>query len=211
MTLALRLVEFAMRILPKDRAKWGEAMKNEVQHLRPGSGALDFAMGCLWAAIQERTSSVQTLIFFGRLGVGIVTALYGAVFMAQFFYGVSIFLGKPDPFYTMLIAHHHLAAATEHLKDRPYILVFSLGMGMFNILAALFLIKWQPRMLTSSCIGIATMGAGLGFYCLNRGVSVWSPLSWAWPFLPLTLLSGAAYLLRRLGLRNSTPQNLRKG
>jgi hypothetical protein len=54
--MALRLTEYAASLLPKSRAEWGGAMRNEVDHIGGDFEALRWASGCVMAALSERNA-----------------------------------------------------------------------------------------------------------------------------------------------------------
>jgi hypothetical protein len=51
--MALALIEYAACLLPQSRAKWGEAMRNELDHIPNNLAALSWATGCVVAAFFE--------------------------------------------------------------------------------------------------------------------------------------------------------------
>ena len=55
---ALSLVRCAARLLPRDRASWGEAMCSEVQHIDGDRAALRWAVGALLASGTERAAAL---------------------------------------------------------------------------------------------------------------------------------------------------------
>ena len=56
--LALRLVRCAARLLPRDQASWGEAMRSEVRHIEDERAALRWAVGALSAAGAARAGAL---------------------------------------------------------------------------------------------------------------------------------------------------------
>jgi hypothetical protein len=51
--MALALTNYAASLLPQSRAKWGEAMRNELEHIPNNLAALSWATGCVVAAFLE--------------------------------------------------------------------------------------------------------------------------------------------------------------
>ncbi len=52
--LASALIVHAVNVLPRTRSAWGEAMKNELQHIEGDLEALRWAAGCVIASYIER-------------------------------------------------------------------------------------------------------------------------------------------------------------
>ncbi len=93
----------------------------------------------------------------------------------------------------MLLRHHHLEAARDHIAAYPFMLVFALLMGAGYAGAGLFLILWRPRLFTAFCLVATVPAAGLTLCGVFNSPG---PLyAYAWPFLPLALLVAAALTL----------------
>ncbi len=171
MSLALTLVRLAARILPDHRRAWGEAMAAEVTAIDAPRDALLFAAGCLWAALSERITFVKAFVFAGRLGVGLVTLLYGLAFL----YFMNNGLGRDSP--------------PLHL---PFLLGWQAAMGIGYLAAAGFLVFWRPRPFLWACVVAAIPSLGLTILGLvNKTPSI---IAFAWPVVPLVMLMGAAWL-----------------
>lgn len=54
--IAFVLMAHASRVLPPARAAWGEAMKNEFEHIENDSEAVKWAAGCVAAGYLERSN-----------------------------------------------------------------------------------------------------------------------------------------------------------
>ena len=54
--MALALIDYAASLLPQARAKWGVAMRNELNHIPGNIEALNWARGCVVAAFFERNA-----------------------------------------------------------------------------------------------------------------------------------------------------------
>jgi hypothetical protein len=52
--LAVRLAAHAEKALPRSRADWASAMRNEVHHISGNRAALKWALGCVFASYTER-------------------------------------------------------------------------------------------------------------------------------------------------------------
>lgn len=195
MKLSAILISLTLCILPEHRRIWGEAMAHEAHLIETEPEAIGFALGCLWTATHERSKHMTSLVHIGRWGVGIVTALYGAFFLIGFGNFLAIAMGHPDPYYNMLIAHHHAEAAADYLARLPFTALFVVCMGISHVAAALFLIRWNVRRFTLACLGAALTGVMLMVYCMTCGLTA---ISGAWPFVPLIMLTGAALVLWRM-------------
>lgn len=60
--MALTLVKCAACLLPQSRAEWGEAMRNEIDHIASNFEAFTWAAGCVVAAFFEKNSD-RTQVF----------------------------------------------------------------------------------------------------------------------------------------------------
>ena len=203
MKLSAALTNLTLRLLPEHRRVWGEAMAQEVRLIETEHEAIDFVLGCLWAATQERIRHMTTLVNIGRWSAGIVTALYGAFFLRCFGKFVAIAMGQPDPYYNMLLANHHAEAAADYQAYLPFTALFLLCMGVSHIAAVLFLIRWNARRFIFAYIGTTLPGITLLTFGLTRGLPA---ISVAWPFFPLALLTCAAFVLWRID--NRPPHSL---
>ncbi|ESQ90260.1 hypothetical protein [Asticcacaulis benevestitus] len=202
MKLSAALTHLTLRLLPEHRRIWGEAMAQEARLIETEFEAIEFTLGCLWTATQERIKHMTNLVNIGRWSIGIVTALYGAFFLKCFGNFVAIALGSPDPYYNMLIAHHHAEVAADYLAWQPFTALFLFCMGISHLVAALFLIRWNVRRFTLACLGATLPGIMLLTFGLTRGLPA---LSVAWPFFPLLLLTCAALALWRMANRPQAP------
>ncbi|WP_349322770.1 hypothetical protein [Asticcacaulis sp. MM231] len=151
---------------------------------------------------------MKLITSLGRWSVGSVTALYGVFFLIGGINAIAFLLGRPDYYHNLLLANGQVEAAADHFRAAPFIMLFNLGMGLFNISAAVFLINWRPKLFAVACSGVAVIATTLTVFGLASGEKTWSIFAWAWPFVPLALLAGAAYVLRLLNNRRTTPHLL---
>jgi hypothetical protein len=63
--IAIMLVDRAARWLPAQRSQWGDAMREELQHVKSDRHALEWALGCVLASFTERVRAMSV----SRLGV----------------------------------------------------------------------------------------------------------------------------------------------
>ncbi len=193
MTLALTLMDLAVRLLPDHRQGWGEAMRQELQAILAANEATEFAWGCLWAALKETVTHMNLFVTIGRWGVGAVTAAYGAFHLYGFANGLAMALGKPNPYYSMLVAHHHVREAADYQAFFPLMLLYMLGMGLFNLTAAYFLIRWRAKPFLFACLGVAVVAGALTAYGMISALQSGGlgKTCWGWQFVPLAMLMGA--------------------
>lgn len=180
MTLALSIARLAARILPARHHVWGEAMTAEVAAIDNPRDALLFAAGCLWAALTERVTFVKAFVFAGRLGVALVTSLYGLSFL----YFLSNGLRHETP-------PSHLAI----------LISWQGAMGLSHLAAAGLLLLWRPKPFLWACAAAAISAIALPvFYVVDMIAGKIPPnvtvpvIAWAWPLVPLVILMGAAWL-----------------
>ena len=171
--LALRLSAAASWLTPARRRTWASAMAAEVDSIDADAEALRFAAGCLWAAAQQRLAG--PIVVTGRLAVGGVTLLFAGIHLRWAANGVQWLLGEPDPFCETLIASGQTAVAQAHAAAHPWIVAYLAGMGLGHLLAGFFLIVWRPRLFMAA-VAVAAIAATFTL----------------WPFVPLTMLVGAA-------------------
>lgn len=178
MSLAFTISRLAARILPGHRRAWGEAMAAEVAAIDNPRDAIVFAAGCLWAALSERITFMKAFVFAGRFGVGLVTVLYALSFL----YFTSNGLGRDNP--------------PPHL---PFLLGWQVSTGLSHLAAAGFLVFWRPKPFLWACAAAAVPASALTIFGLTGmimgklapGTMV---ISFAWPFVPIAMLMGAAWL-----------------
>ncbi len=58
--IAFRIAAHAARALPRGRAAWAQAMRNETHYLPTGRSALIWALGCVLASYKERLTSMES-------------------------------------------------------------------------------------------------------------------------------------------------------
>ena len=158
--IAHDILNIATAMLPEHRKAWGEAMRHEIEVIDNGQEALIFAFGCLWAACSERITVMKLITGFGRLGVGLVTLLYGTLFISSFVFFVSVlFFHAPDRFYDQLLLRHPDVAAAR-LRDYPVLLAYCGFTASSYIAAAICLIRWRPKAFAWCCLA-ALIGPAL--------------------------------------------------
>ncbi|ESQ88575.1 hypothetical protein ABAC460_15360 [Asticcacaulis sp. AC460] len=170
--LAKFLADLAARLLPANRHAWGEAMRQEVRAIESAPDALAFAGGCLWAALCERITVMKAIVFTGRLVVGLVTALYGVMFLVMMVNGLT-------------------GQAVQPVQ--PWIVVWVAAMGFSDLAAAAGLVFWKPKLFWTAFVLAALPSLGLTVFGLATRSDMF--LRFAWPFVPLALLAGAALFL----------------
>jgi hypothetical protein len=178
MSLALSIAGLAASVLPEHRRDWGDAMAAEVAAIDEPREALQFAVGCLWAAVTERITFMKAFVFAGRLSVGIVTALYGAAFLRFLYNGLTGM--NPHPYMAFLAP-------------------WQIAMGLTHLAAAAFLVFWRPKAFLWTCAAAALPGLALSTFGMvgkitGKVSAEVSVFAFAWPFLPLVMLMGAAWL-----------------
>ncbi len=177
------LIDIAARLLPAHRHLWAQAMRHEILAVEDPRAALAFALGCLWAAAAERIAFMKPVVTMGRLLLGSVTALYALLFAAPLFFEI----GHP-----------------ERLNPEwPWLMPWQAGMAATHLAAALFLIFWRTRPFYLACAAAALAALPLPVigwaYADNR------PMAWAWPILPVILLTLSAAALAWLDHRTLKP------
>lgn len=105
--LAVILMQHAARVLPEAHSPWGDAMRNELDHIESDRQALTWAFGCLIAGYVERVNSVSvihkwyTRIFLALLiGTQVLAFLFATVLTAAYRTGhlqVASFMGSFTP------------------------------------------------------------------------------------------------------------------
>ncbi len=200
--LAHRLMRAASALMPAHRREWSNAMRVEACVMDDPREALDFALGCLLAAAQERITPMKSPVFIGRLGVGAVTAAFAAFHLQCLANLVAIAMGGPDPYTDMLIRHHHLEAAAAQQAALPYLMLYLLAMGVGKLAAAIFLISRRARPFIWACVSVGLADGGIIAYLLLTRANVGGPLSWVLQFLPLSLLAAAGWVLWRFTPRS---------
>ncbi|HEX4242709.1 MAG TPA: hypothetical protein VHZ53_14970 [Steroidobacteraceae bacterium] len=56
--VSVAIAQVSARLLPRGRADWAAAMVAEVRHCERGRDAIDWALGCVFAAVKERITSM---------------------------------------------------------------------------------------------------------------------------------------------------------
>lgn len=81
--LALALARLAAWLLPPARAEWAEAMRAELHYIDSDRRAVWFALGFLFAGLEERVNAMQTLdrCTADRLNIA-VALLFAVLYLA---------------------------------------------------------------------------------------------------------------------------------
>ena len=202
MNVARWIIDRAARLMPPHRQDWAEAMRAEFTTI-PASEAMEFAMGCLWTAIVQRISLMKAIVTVGRWSVGLVTMLYGALFLMGCVFFSSILFGHAhDRYYDLLLVHHPEAAA-QRLRDYPWLLAFTALMASSHIIAGIYLINWRPRQFIWACLLALTGPAIAVIYGIHSASPIF--ISFLTSFIPWVLLVMAATVLWWLGRGASRP------
>ncbi len=201
MKLSEDVMNWAVRLMPPGRQGWAEAMRQEFAAVAEVD-RLEFAFGCLWAAMRERIDAVQMIVAVGRWGVGLVTLVYAGLHLFGAAWVTSVLLGGPDHYHDLLIAHGHLKAAADLQASRPWLLLYLVPMGVGNLLAAVFLVWWRPNLFMAGCAVVAMTTAASMAGPLVTG-HLHNGTLYGWQFVPLFMLVGAAALLAWVASRKS--------
>ncbi len=193
MRIANGLMTWATRLMPAGRQAWAEAMREEYAAVDERD-RLDFAMGCLWVACRERIDAVQILVVIGRWGVGLGTLAYAGFHLFGAASVLWIMLSGHDHYRDLLIAHGHVEAAAQLRVWRPWLELYLLAMGVGNLVAAVFLIRWRPKLFMAGCALVAVTSAAYTAYGIVQS-GLGTGTFWGWQFVPLFMLAGAAAVL----------------
>ena len=191
-SIARAWVRWSARLLPPERAAWGEAMSSELEHIDEDDKALAFAAGCLGASLWANVAAAPPGVRLGRAAVALVTVAYALFHLQAAMRGIGVLAGAPDPHYARLLRRSGEAAETYRAL-RPFTVSLMAGTGATHLAAALFLVAWRPRLFW----GALALG---GFFIGAFHVALYAiEGSGAWPFqlLPLLLLGAAGAALAR--------------
>lgn len=126
--MASNVARYAAGLLPQSRAEWGEAMRDEVDHIASDFEALAWATGCLFAAFFERNPDRrQTFAKIVKL-----PSAYLPLAMSLLALGVVLFTLA-----MFGIPHEKDEGAAAH--------IWQLLMAGQLPLLAFFAVKWLPR------------------------------------------------------------------
>ncbi len=199
MNLAGWLMVRATGLMPVERQAWAEAMRQEFEAVAPAD-RLGFAAGCLWAAMRERIDAMQMGVTIGRWGVGLVTAAYGALHLFGAISVLNIMLTGHDHYRDLLLAHGHTEAAAQLQASRPGLVLYLVLMAAGNLVAALFLVRWRPRLFWLGCAIVAVTAGVPAIYGMAK-TGLDTGTVWGWQFVPLAMLAGAAVVLAWMSRR----------
>lgn len=158
--LPLILCNLATRLLPASRRSWADAMIVELSHADDTRAALNFASGCLLAALRERACDADTHITATLWTIAVVTALYAVVQLACAAHGVAVLFGAHDGMLDALLqngASPTIIASYE--TARPIVVGCFLALGAVQLTTAWFLSRGQFRpFATAWCIAFLIAG-----------------------------------------------------
>lgn len=196
MSLAGWMMDRAVRWLPPRRRDWAEAMRQEFD-TAAGRDRLEFAAGCLWTAIRERIDAMQVLVTIGRWGVGLVTAAYGAFHLWCLWNAVQ---QLADGTFARHMAMGGPAQRVDLQDWIIWLLPYLLGMGLGNALAAVCLVRWQPKGFWLGCAIVAVTAGALTVHDVAH-FGLGAGIIWGWQFVPLAMMAGAALVLAWMSRR----------
>ncbi len=126
--LATSMARYAAGLLPQPRAEWGEAMRNEVDHIASDFKAMTWATGCVVAAFFERNADrSQTFAKIVKRPSAFLPLAMSLVALAVVLFTLAIF-GVP---------HDKDEGAAAH--------IWQLLMAGQLPLLVFFAVKWLPR------------------------------------------------------------------
>jgi hypothetical protein len=175
-SMASRLIDWAMRLMPPSRADWAQAMRREFD-ATPAADRLAFAQGCLWVAVKERIDPMQVCVTFARWSIAAVVAALVAV---QFSSLVNL-LSTPAQ------------VAGRGILPMPWMALYLAGMVVGGGLAAIFLVWWRARPFMAGWAIVAITEAVFMTYLVSHAHL--SLADYGFQFMPLILLANAAALL----------------
>ena len=143
---ALLLWKLATRLLPEARRPWGDAMLGELLEAETERAALEFAAGCVVAAVRERVGDVDSRYSAGLWIIALLTAFYAVIRIDCAMRGVAVLLGAPDGMREAFV-HHGVSAfvIANYETARPLVVGCFLGLGIAHVAAAWFLSRGSIR------------------------------------------------------------------
>ncbi len=166
--LPLILCNVATRLLPASRRSWADAMIAELSHADDNRAALNFASGCLVAALRERACDADTHIMATLWTIAVVTALYAVVQLVCAAHGVAVLFGAHDGMLDALLRNGASSTIIANYETaRPIVVSCFLALGIVQLTTAWFLSRGQFRLFaTAWCTA-----------CLIAGIAVAIQLS----------------------------------
>jgi len=174
--LPLILCNVAARLLPASRRSWADGMIAELSHADDARAALNFASGCLVAALRERARDADTHIMAMLWTIAMVTALYAVVQLVCAVRGVAVLFGARDGMMDALVrngASPTIIASYE--TARPMVVGCFLALGTVQIATAWFLSRGQIRPFAIAwCIAllIASIAVAIQLSIIRNGAGV---------------------------------------
>lgn len=142
----LMLWKIATRLLPDSRQPWGDAMLAELLEAETERAALEFAAGCVVAAMRERVGDVDSRYSAGLWIIALVTAFHAVVRIDCGVRGLAVLLGAPDGMRQALVQHGANAKMiADYEAARPFVVGCFLGLGVAHVAAAWFLSRGSVR------------------------------------------------------------------
>lgn len=163
--LPLILCTVAASLLPPARRAWADAMIVELSHAENNRAALNFASGCLLAALRERVRDADTHLRAGLWSIAIVTALYAVFRLACASRGLAVLLGAPDGMRDAIVQQGVTPVVIARYEAaRPIVVGCFLALGMALLATAWFLSRRQFRLFVTAwsiALLIAAMAVAL--------------------------------------------------
>jgi hypothetical protein len=144
---ATAIGSLAQATLPQGHEQWGRGMRAEIEHISSGPSALNFAAGCLWTALGERSRHPASLASAGRISIASITVLFALFHLGCGLRGAAIMLGAPDPYHEALLGGSagDQLAALAYRQATPAIVLCLLALGLAHFMTSLFLLRSQVR------------------------------------------------------------------
>lgn len=161
--LPLILCNVATYLLPANRRSWADGMIAELSHVDNDRAALNFAGGCLLAAMRERARDADTHILAALWTIAIATAFYAVVRLVCAAQGVAVLFGAHDGMRGALLRHGASSSVmASYEAARPIVIGCFLALGTVQLATAWFLSRGQIRpFATAWCIAVLIAGTAV--------------------------------------------------
>lgn len=158
--LPIILCNVATRLLPPSRRSWADGMIAELSHADNDRAALNFASGCLLAALRERARDADTHIVAGLWTIAVATAFYAVVRLVCVAHGVAVLFGAHDGMRDALFRHGASSTVIANYEAaRPIVVGCFFALGTVQLATAWFLSRGQIRpFATAWCIALVIAG-----------------------------------------------------
>ena len=158
--LALILCNVATRLLPASRRSWADGMIAELSHADDARAALNFASGCLLAALRERARDADTHVMATLWAIAVVTAFYAVVQLVCAVRGVAVLFGAHDGMLDALLRNGASPTVIASYETaRPIVVSCFLALGTVQLATAWFLSRRQILpFATAWCIALLIAG-----------------------------------------------------